>query len=110
VPEIQFNRNEMVHWYTTRHLKTDPGIRDVYYLPVDAPEREIRFIEINELIADRNNDPLEPIDFGVDMGGAAAHTLMVLDVTPAQWEKINKKELQLPKGWSLNGAIHFPRR
>jgi hypothetical protein len=104
-----FNRDEMARWYATRHLKTDPGIRDVYYLPADAPEREIRIVEINDLIADRDKDPLEPIDFGVDVGGTTAHILMVLDVTPAQWEKISKKELHLPKGWSLNGAIHFSR-
>ncbi len=104
MPEIQFNRDEMAHWYASRHLKTDPGIRAVYYLPADAPEREIRFIEINDLIADRDKDPLEPIDFGVDIGAAEGHTLKVLDVTPAQWERINKKELELPKGWSLTDA------
>jgi hypothetical protein len=107
--EHPFNRDEMARWYATRHLKTDPGIRVVYYLPTEAPERVIRFIEINELIADRDGDPLEPIDFGVDVGTAEGHTLIVLDVTPAQWEKINRKELQLPKGWSLNGAIPFSR-
>ena len=31
---------------------------------------------------------MQPIDFGVDIGGEDAHTLMVLDVTPAQWENI----------------------
>jgi hypothetical protein len=55
-----FNRDEMARCYATRHLKTDPGIRDVYYLPADAPEREIRIVEINDLIADRDKDPLEP--------------------------------------------------
>ena len=109
MPEHQFNRDEVARWYATRHLKTDPGIRAVYYLPANAPERVIRFIEINELIADRNEHPLEPIDFGVDIGSAEGHTLMVLDVTPSQWEKINKKELELPKGWSLDGAIPFSR-
>ena len=109
MPTNQFKRDSMASWYATRHLKTDPGIRKVYYLPAGAPEREIRFIEINELIAERNKYPLEPIDFGVDIGGTEGHTLMVLDVTPTQWEKINKKELQLPAGWSLEGAIPFSR-
>jgi hypothetical protein len=109
MPENQFNRDSMARSYATRHLKTDPGIRAVYYLPAGAPQREIRFLEINELIADRDKYPLEPIDFGVDIGGAEGHTLLVLDVTPTQWEKINKKELQLPKGWSFDGAIPFSR-
>ncbi len=109
MPENQFSRDELARWYASRHLKTDSGIRDIYYLPAGAPEREIRFVEINSLIADREKDPLEPIDFGVDVGGAAGHTLLVLDVTPAQWEKVARKELSLPKGWSLDGALHFPR-
>jgi hypothetical protein len=107
--ENQFNRNSLADFYASRHLKTDPGIREVYFLPAGAPEREIRFIEINEMIADRDKYPLEPIDFGVDIGGAEGHTLMVLDVTPSQWERINKKELQLPKDWSLDGAISHSR-
>ncbi len=108
MPENHFNRDSMARWYAARHLKTDPGIRAIYYLPAGAPEREIRFIEINDLIADRDKYPLEPIDFGVDIGRTEGHTLMVLDVTPVQWEKINKKDLQLPMGWSLDGAISFP--
>jgi hypothetical protein len=92
-----------------RHLDTDPGIGSVYYLPVGAPEREIRFLEVNELMAVRENDPLEPIDFGVDIGGAQSHTLLVLDVTPAQWDRIRRQELRLPDGWSLDGAIAFSR-
>jgi hypothetical protein len=46
----QFDRNGMARWYARQHLKTDPGIQVVYYLPEDAPEREIRLLEINDLI------------------------------------------------------------
>jgi len=109
MPESQFNRDSFARWYASRHLKTDPGIRSVYYLPAGAPEREIRFVEVNELIAERDMQPLEPIDFGVAIGGADGHTLMVLDVTPAQWERIGRKELPLPKDWSLDDANSFSR-
>ena len=57
----------MARWYAKQHLKTDPRIRSVYYLPANAPDREIRFVEINELVADRRDDTLEPIDFGVGL-------------------------------------------
>ena len=106
---IQFDKEQMARWYAGRHLETDPGIQAVYYLSAGAPDREIRFLEVNELMAVRDNDPLEPIDFGIDIGGADAHRLMVLDVTPAQWEKITGGGLQLPEGWSLDGAIPFSR-
>ncbi len=81
----------------------------MYYLPTGAPEHDIRLLEINDLMAVRQNDPLEPIDFGVDTGGAEPHTLLVLDVTPAQWEGIHRGELPLPDGWSLDGAVTISR-
>lgn len=107
MPITQFDRDSVVRWYATAHLKTDPGIVAVYHLPRNAGEREIRFIEINELIGDRNDDALEPIDFGVDMGTDNAHKLFVLDVTPKQWERIEARKLQLPGDWSLDGAIEL---
>jgi hypothetical protein len=105
----EFNRDRMARWYVQRHLKTDPGIQTILYLPVNAPEREIRLVEVNAAITERGEEPLEPIDFGVDIGGAEGHTLMVLDVTPGQWKKVEKKKLHLPPGWSREGAIEFSR-
>jgi hypothetical protein len=101
----QFDRDSMARWYAEQHRRTDPGIVSVYYLPANADEREIRFIEVNRLIGDRNDDSLEPIDFGVDTGRESAHKLFVLDVTPTQWERIKASGLGLPGNWSLSGAI-----
>src|SRR3954469_17492939 len=98
MPVATFDRDSMARWYAERHLKTDPGIRAVYYLPAEAPEREIRFLEVNELMADRDDDPIEPLDFGVDPEGPTAHRLVVVDVTPTQWERIQRNELVLPPG------------
>jgi hypothetical protein len=84
MPVTQFDRDSIARWYAAQHLETDPAIRAVFYLPMDAPDREIRFVEVNELIADRSDAVLEPVDFGVDTGTELEHRLMVLDVTPAQ--------------------------
>ena len=105
---IAFDRDSWARWYAVRHQKTDPGIGDIFYLQ-DAPDREIRLIEINEMITDRDDDPLEPIDFGVDSGSPTAHKLFILDVTPAQWEKIESHAISLPEGWSLERASLFRR-
>jgi hypothetical protein len=100
--ETVFDRDRMAARYAKRHRETDAGVVEIYYLPTNAPEREIRFLEVNRLIAETT--PLEPIDFGVDVGGHDAHTLYVLDVTPEQWEAIRRRELDLPPGWSLEGS------
>lgn len=105
MPAIKFDRDAMANWYAKQHLKTDPGIQWIYYLPKNASEREIRFIEVNKLIGDRNDDTLEPIDFGVDTGMETEHKLFVLDVTPSQWDRIRQASLQLPESWSLEDAV-----
>lgn len=102
-----FNRSEMAAWYAEQHLKTDPGVQAVLYLPTNAPEREVRFIEINHLLGERTDDSLQPIDFGVETEEESSHRLLVLDVTPQQWERIVKQTLCLPAGWSLDGAVRF---
>lgn len=107
MPAITFSRDSMATWYAKEHLKTDPGIVDIYYLPTNAGEREIRLIEINTLIGDRNDDALEPIDFGIDTGSETAHKLFVLDITPQQWERAKTHQLELPGDWSLEGAEHY---
>jgi hypothetical protein len=107
MPAIQFDRDSMARWYANEHLRTDPGIEAVYYLPTNAGEREIRFIEINNLIGERNDNILEPIDFGVDIGSESAHKLYVLDVTPEQWDRIKSKQLSLPDTWSVEDSVYF---
>jgi hypothetical protein len=79
-------------------------------LPVNAGEREIRFVEINRLLGDRNDDSLEPIDFGVDPGRVTAHKLVVLDVTPDQWRRIEDRKLSLPENWSLERKIFYRKQ
>jgi hypothetical protein len=107
---VQFDRDAMARWYADRHLRTDPGIVEIHYLPANAPDREIRLVEVNALIATRTENPIEPLDFGVDMGAPSKHTLLVTDVTPEQWERIEEGQLALPDGWSLEDAVRFPRR
>jgi hypothetical protein len=105
----QFNRDEMAKEYAESHLRTDPGIRTVYYLPAGAPEREIRLLEVNDLMAVRESDPLEPLDFGVDIDGTDPHSLLVVDVTPAQWDQVREGAVPLPAGWSLDERVEYIR-
>lgn len=107
MPATLFNRDSMAQWYAQEHIKTDPGVRSVNYLPTGAPDREIRLVEVNALIGDLNDNALEPLDFGVECGTDEEHTLWVLDVTPRQWDRLRESSLPLPEGWSLEGAVQF---
>lgn len=109
MPAIQYNRDTLADWYARQHLKTDPGIVEANYLPHGSDDREIRFLLVNELMGERLDHSLVPIDFGIDRGLETSHRLVFLDVTPAQWERILRGELDLPEGWSLQGKVRFPR-
>lgn len=99
-----FDRDAMARWYAEQHLKSDPGTDAIHYVPENSPNREIRLIEVNHLIPER--EP-EPIDFGVDRGTPDFHRVVVLDVTPSQWDRILNGLSPLPDGWSLAGAQTF---
>jgi hypothetical protein len=106
--EATFERDKFAKWYAKRHFDTDAGVVRIFFLPKNAPPREIRLLEINRMISETM--PPAPIDFGVDIGGAEAHTLYVLDVTPGQWEAIQRKEIALPPDWTLEGIQELGRR
>ena len=105
--EPMIERDHLASWYARRHLTIDNGVEQILYLPTDAPPREIRFLEVNTMISETT--PLEPINFGVDIGSNNAHSLYVLDVTPSQWDDIQSGHLNLPAGWSLEGNTTFHR-
>lgn len=103
-----FDRDEMAKWYAKRHLDTDNGVVEIHYLPSNAPSSEIRLLEVNNRIAETTD--MEPIDFGVDIGGINQHSLFILDVTPTQWKAIQEGKLRLPKGWSLDDHKRLGKR
>ena len=89
-------------------MDIDHAVLQIHYLPTGASDREIRFLEVNTMISETT--PLEPIDFGVDVGSVNAHSLYVLDATPSQWEGIRSGHIPLPKGWTLEGSQELERR
>lgn len=103
-----FDRDSMARWHADRQMATDPEVEDIYYLKTNAPDREVRLIEVNSQIVPRDEDPIHPLDFGVDRGGETDHKLLIADVTPGQWAEIESGKISLPDGWTLEGAIHYP--
>jgi len=107
----KFDRDQMASWYANQHLNIDSEIDEVFYLPKDAEEREIRLIMVNKSLPERlDDDKLEPIDYGVDFDSENQHKLLILDVSKKQWQQIEKDEIPLPLNWTLENKIKFPNR
>lgn len=106
----EFNRDALARWYATRHLAIEPYIREVVYLPANAPGSEIRLLEVNVRSNVPDDAPLEPIDFRADSDLPGEHQLFVADITPGQWERVKAGTLALPAGWVLAGNQVFGRK
>jgi len=103
----RFDRDTMAAWYANRHLTLALGGERVFHLPNGASPREIRFVEVGSHV--REVAPLEPVDFGVAIDGPDAHQLIVLDLTAAQWNAVQRGRLPLPDDWSSARSVKLGR-
>jgi len=96
----QKDRDTVAAWVAKSHFITDSAIREVWYLPKDAPQDEIRLLELSDRLPG-NETVVEPIGFGLDLEGASFR-LVIADVTTDQMEQIKQRAQPLPSGWSLD--------
>ncbi len=102
------SKDQVASWLAREHFSADPAITDIWYLPGNAPDREIRFLENNALLAGLNEQEVIPIDFGFEVEGLN-YQLLVADVAPTQWERLQNGALPLPPNWTLEDYRHFRR-
>jgi hypothetical protein len=100
------NRDQVAEWIARKHLAVDPGITDILYLPTDAPPEEIRLIEANSLLAALPDEDISPMDFGLNVE-CLNFKLLVVDVTPSQWNRIVEGRSAIPQDWNLRDAQRF---
>lgn len=103
VPQCGMSQVDFAHWIAHQHYAIDQRISRIFYLPTDAPEKEIRLLEVNTLVRLAENETAGTIDFMPDIKGLD-YTLLVADATPSQYDAIIRGELALPSGWCLQGA------
>jgi hypothetical protein len=94
---------DFAHWIARRHFNIDKGIVRIFYLPTNAPAREVRLLEVNDLAAIPEEAPVVAMDFMPDVEGVD-FSLFVADVTPNQYREIEQGRIALPDGWSLKDS------
>lgn len=101
-PPTNGNRDEVAAWVAKKHFIADSSIREVWYLPRNAPPDEIRLLELNGRLTGIEPS-VQAIDFGLDIEGARFR-LLVADITNEQLELIRQDPSRLPSGWLLDGC------
>jgi len=101
-PRPGISKLEFAEWIAHCHFATDTTIRDVIYLPEEAPPTEIRLLEVNTLWTVPDSEPIEPNDFSPEIDGID-YRVLAADVSPQQWSKIQAGQMALPRGWQIRG-------
>jgi hypothetical protein len=93
-----------------KHYEIEPGMTQIFRLAGSAdvecrPNEPIKLLEVNE-----NTVPsgIMPIWFGPSPASGLHHSSIILEVTPDEFERIQRQQLDLPNGWKLADLIPRP--
>ncbi len=95
---------ELVEW----HFRVEPDLKQVLRIfadAEDAPDEPIKLLEAN--VATVATGSVEP--FAFSPSEAVPFPTVIAEVTPEEFESIQRNEIKLPSGWSLNKAQLFER-
>lgn len=103
-------RDEVARILAEAHYRIESGITRIFRIvgAADAeaqPSEPIKLLEVNE-----NTIPagIMPLSFDAAPGQGIYYPSVIVEVTPAEFESIQRRELPLPKGWSLGGLVPRP--
>lgn len=95
---------ELVSW----HFGVEPFLERVVRIlgeNEDSPGEPIKLLEVNAATVATGS--VEAFAFAPTK--SVPFPITIAEVTPEEFERIARKELPLPHGWSLDNAKQFPR-
>ena len=95
-------RAAFADWLARQHLRFDNRLTQIVYLPADAPEDEVRLVEVNTGLYPEPGSSIVPIETTPAVTDLPFR-VWVADVTPDEWNQIQINPGLLPPGWSLEG-------
>jgi hypothetical protein len=93
-----------------KHYQVEAGMTHVFRITATAdvelrPAEPIKLLEVNENTVAAG---IMPIQFGPSPSSGLHYPSVILEVTPAEYRKIERKELKLPNGWMVGDLIPRP--
>lgn len=92
------------------HYRVEPGITRIFRLSGTAeaescPDEPIKLLEVNESSIPSG---IMPLRFDAAPGRGIHWPSVIVEVTPAEFEKIRSRELALPDGWNIGDLLPKP--
>jgi hypothetical protein len=78
------------------HREAEPKLLRVVFYP-DPHEREVRLVEVIE--GSPHAGEALPCRFARDESGTVAYPVVVVELSPAEFEQLEEGKLALPEGW-----------
>lgn len=101
-------RAAFAEWLARQHLRFDNRLSEIIYLPVGAPQDEVRLVEVNTGLYPEPGSPITAIESTPAVTDLPFRVL-VADVTPDEWTQIKGNPGLLPVGWNLAESRVFRR-
>ena len=104
------NKNEEARQLAEAHYRVEPGITQIFRITGAAdvesrPNEPIKLLEVNEFTSPSG---IMPLQFGPAPASGFHFPSVIVEVTPAEFEKIQRHELSLPNGWSVGDPVPRP--
>jgi hypothetical protein len=98
-------KDEMAMELAQSHANSDPGIQAVYRLIGPEEELENEFLKLLEVNAETMEAGIEPIYFGPHPPSGLLWPLVLVDITPREFELLRHGSLTLPEGWEIGPKL-----
>lgn len=95
-------KHEAAKRLAATHFRIDPGVVKIVELVGDHRSDAIRLLEVNEETAE---DGIYPFHFDADPPRGVVFPTVLIEVTPHEFEQIQRGQLPLPYGWRLGGDL-----
>jgi|SRR3954470_17377542 len=104
------DKDEAAKVLARKHYQIEDGITHIFRL-TDKVEVEVRPaepIKLLEVNAATVPSGVMPLHFGPAPASGVPFPSVIVEVTPAEFEKIRRQELKLPQGWVIGEEIPRP--
>ncbi|MBI3206695.1 MAG: hypothetical protein HYZ29_34490 [Myxococcales bacterium] len=87
---------EVAQWLAEAHMKDDPATTDVF---VAEAADEVRLVEVSGSVGPGTPREVLPFRFAANPDKGVPYPSVVVLLSPAEWEAVQRGELALPSGW-----------
>jgi hypothetical protein len=98
-------KEEVIRSLVSHHFRVEAGLEQILVIPGEAAE-PIKLLEVNA-----NTFPSGTVDvFAFSPTQDVPFVTEIAEVTPEEFERLKRRDLSLPAGWTLVGAtaVHRP--